>query len=261
MNQNSISTLYNKSNYLNKSIKYIKNSRIVEYDIKSAGLNILYELKYIDDDVYDYISSMPKKERSIYIGKMLRRNPEMNIALNNGFKHAMEMFIRNNNIVDKDILSIKKDAIYIIDKNIDNLNIQGRLKFVKKKTYDTYINIMNKEHYINISDKILDSKGYTEPIKEHHGKYLLKFLYDIIEKDHLTNDSLKIMSDLAIFKHRLITYDLPIGYYKDIVNDKYLIEMAYTTLMIDNLDDYEDKESINYNTNLKFVLEVINTLI
>ena len=36
------SNLYLKDNYLNKQIQVINNCKITEYDLKSAGMNILY---------------------------------------------------------------------------------------------------------------------------------------------------------------------------------------------------------------------------
>jgi len=240
-------------------MKYIKSSSIVEYDMKSAGMNILYELGYINEEKFKQLKSMNKYKRNVEIGLMLRKNRDMNEALIKGFEYARQMFIVNNNIQDHEILSIKKDAIYVINKLVTNLDVTDNIKFVKKKEYDTYINIMNREHYINLQQNDIDVKGYREGVFEHHINYMIKFLYDIIKMDSQM-DKESIVEELTIFKHRYITFDLPRGYYKDIINNKYIIDMEFDTLTIDNIGE-SNKEILNYNVNLKFILEVINALL
>lgn len=45
-----MNNLYLKDNYTNKDLKYIKNTIITEYDMESAGMNILTELGYFSED-------------------------------------------------------------------------------------------------------------------------------------------------------------------------------------------------------------------
>ena len=41
-------SLYEKHNYLNKSIRHIINEKLTEYDIKDAGFNIIKRDKLLD---------------------------------------------------------------------------------------------------------------------------------------------------------------------------------------------------------------------
>ena len=76
--------LSQKNNYTS-TIKYIKNTIITEYDMESAGLNILTELGYFSEDERNRLLSINKLDRNIIIGKLLRNNPKMVEGLENGF--------------------------------------------------------------------------------------------------------------------------------------------------------------------------------
>ena len=54
-----VSLLWQKTNYTNRDIDYLKNVLITEYDISSAGMNILYDLGAINSDKYEILKSMP----------------------------------------------------------------------------------------------------------------------------------------------------------------------------------------------------------
>ena len=65
-----VSLLWQKTNYTNRDIDYLKNVIITEYDISSAGMNILYDLGAINSDKYEILKSMKKHGRK-YIAHVI----------------------------------------------------------------------------------------------------------------------------------------------------------------------------------------------
>ena len=238
-----LNNLYLKDNYTNKDLKYIKNTIITEYDMESAGMNILTELGYFSEDDRKKLMEMDKLKRNVLIGNLLRRNPKMNEDLHHGFAEARRIFFEKNNIDEYDVLSIKKDAIFLIGNKIIDPNISKYIKIRPKHRYTSY----------------MDVKNYGAIAKEHHKDYLLKDLKEVLrnsEKGQVKDNFIK----LAVLKDKLISYNLPKGYYLDILREQYLIEGSgfRTNLALHNIEDeaVQDKVLL-YNNNLKFILEII----
>lgn len=254
-----MNNLYLKDNYTNKDLKYIKNTIITEYDMESAGMNILTELGYFSEDDRKKLMEMDKLKRNVLIGNLLRRNPKMNEDLHHGFAEARRIFFEKNNIDEYDVLSIKKDAIFLIGNKIIDPNISKYIKIRPKHRYTSYINIMDRENYYNSDTDTMDVKNYGSIAKEHHKDYLLKDLKEVLrnsEKGQVKDNFIK----LAVLKDKLISYNLPKGYYLDILREQYLIEGSEfrTNLALQNIEDeaVQDKVLL-YNNNLKFILEII----
>ena len=67
------SDLYKRDLYVTKQYDYIRNVNVVEYDIRSAGLNVLRHYGKISQYDYDRLSKMEKIVRNVKIG-LLERN-------------------------------------------------------------------------------------------------------------------------------------------------------------------------------------------
>ncbi|QQO92578.1 hypothetical protein CPT_Machias_201 [Staphylococcus phage Machias] len=255
-----MSNLWQKTNYTSK-VKYIKDTIITEYDIKSAGMNILYDSNWLDEKTYNMLKNTPKYERNVIIGKMLRKNKDMNNALIEGFKIARKFFMMNNNLSDNDVLSIKKDAIFVIGKKCNNLKISNNVRFVESDTFDNYINILDKEHYIDLYNNRIEIKGYQKGIKEHHEKYLFNFLFECLWEDK-KKDKTDLYKKLLIFKNNLINHNLDPGYYKDIIENEYIIDLNTMKVFIDeDLEDNLRNGNLSYENQLRFLTDLISTLL
>lgn len=252
--------IYEKDNYTNQNINYIKNNLVTEYDISSAGLSILTDLNYFSDNDYNDLMSMDKLERNIIIGKELKKNNDMNTALMNGFAQVRAVFFEQNNIQDHDVLSIKKDAIFLINKDINiNGNISKHVTFNKKNTYNAYINIGRKEHYLDIEHNKLIVKKYPELVKERHKDYLFKLLKDVLFLDTQNNKD-EIYKQLAMFKYKFVIYNLEKEYYRSIKTGNYEVRLNNTLIELDDIHD-NVLEDIVTGYNMEFILSIIETLL
>ena len=259
------SSLWQKTNYTNRDIDYLKNVTITEYDISSAGMNILYDLGMISTDRYAVLSSMRKHDRVVAIG-MLLKDAEMNKALSYGFEQARKIFIEQNGLEDGSILSIKRDAFYLINKDTGiNGEISSHIKFKKRKTYSSFIQIDRKEHYLEFSRETgssLEVKGYKEIVRQVHKDHLFKFLQDILVKDLLGTSKKELFIELLRFKDEFVSRQLPQGYYRELVEGTYPV-IGYVNVYGSPALDTSviPLEQIDYRVNLNFVLGVINLIL
>ena len=110
-----ISQLYKRINY-SSEFSYIISRYIREYDISKANINILYSLNLITKSQYEYLDKADRMERQVIIGLMQQKDNNISIALKKGIIEAKEQFFVSNNIQDNEVLCIKNDAIFLIDK-------------------------------------------------------------------------------------------------------------------------------------------------
>lgn len=257
-----MNNLHLKNNYTNKDLKYIKNTIITEYDMESAGMNILTELGYFSEEDRKKLLSMDKLKRNVLIGKMLRKNPKMMEDLEKGFAEARRIFFQVNNIDEYDVVSVKRDAIFIIGNKKIGHNISKYIKIRPKNRYTSYINIMGYENYYNSDTDKLDVKKYSKEVIEVHKDFLLKDLKEILKNSELGLTKENFIK-LAVLKDKMVSYNLPKEYYFDIMRSSYLIKgIENVNFSIQNIEeDSVEKGILLYNNNFKFILEIIEQVL
>jgi hypothetical protein len=251
--------LYMKHNYVNRNLVYLKNNIIREYDMVNAGINILHHHKVLSDEEYVNLNQMDKLAKNIVVGKFLKKNPDINEALMNEFINIRKDLFEVNGIQDDDILSIKKDAVFIINKRLNNLQLNEDYLFQEKNKYSGYINIDRKEFYYNIEQRKFDIKGYSKDIKAFHENYLFKELEQLMYLD-MNNEKNMVFESLIKLKYDFVERNLDKGYYLDLTQGKYIFQTIGSMLSLDDIDD-ELKQYCFINNNLNFILRVISTLI
>jgi hypothetical protein len=251
--------LYLKHNYLNKDIAYLRNNIIREYDMVNAGINILRHNNIFSQEEYDQLNSMDKLEKNILVGKFLKNNPDISDALMNEFINIRKELFDRNGITDDDVLSIKKDAIFVINKKIHDLELNEFYQFQEKNKYIGYMNIDNKEFYYDMTKRRLDIKGFSKHIKEFHKDYLFKELEELMYLD-LSDEKNMVFEKLIQFKYNFVTKELPKEYYYDIQQGKYLFETIGQMFHLEDIDD-DLKKICFINNNLNFILKIIKTIL
>ena len=110
-----MSDLYTRVNY-SSDISYLNNVFIYELDISKANISILYSLEAIDKETYEYLYNAERMVRQVYIGKLMKNNKKIIKILKTGIIAAKKMLFESNNIQDYDVLSIKNDAVFLINR-------------------------------------------------------------------------------------------------------------------------------------------------
>lgn len=213
-----ISDLYLRDTYLNKNIDLLTNQTIIEYDLKSANVNLCREYHLLPDEKIDKIAAMPKAERVKTIGKMMRKDKKFTEDLKASFVDIRHRFFEANEVVDGDILAIRKDAIFCL-RRVD-YDTFGKCFFDSKNTYTSFLRLDRLEFYYNsmgrhFGDKArVDVKGISDEELKKHEEFMMEFFRNLFKKLE-TGDKASQIRFLKRFidnyKHRR----LEVGYYRE----------------------------------------------
>lgn len=249
-----------QTSYINPS-RYI-SGRIVEYDIKAANINTLYEARAIDDKLYNYLLFLPKKDREVYIGKLIKSDNKYYDCIKNGIISAKKKLIQyNGNIEVPDIVRIANDAVYI-NKSYDLKNTKfGNIEFKKSNPYSSMIWLQSKGtnllifFYYNNNGINIDVKGINTQCQLLHADYMLTFIANVIynlEKVSL-EDALNLVTS---FYEDYINMRLPLGYYREL-NSMSLYRLKYTDFAV----ECPGNEPVDINFNLYIIRDLYSILL
>lgn len=249
-----ISTLYERHNYLNQYVDLLINEKIYEYDIKSAGFNLLKYYNLIDDKTFRMLSRLDKKRRQIQIGLMCRKDRQLSKDLNDAFVNMRKEFFVANQIQDKDVLSIKKDAIFVL-RPCDNVEFNN-IFFSLKNVYTSFMHIDRKQLFYN--KDTLDVKGISDTLIPYHEDYMCDFISTYLH--YLELDSMKTLKKFLVeFCYLYKTRELPIDYYREFNVNSCFRYNADKGVLFESIGD-PNMIDISYNyTNV--IIPMINIII
>ena len=237
-------------------VKALFNHRIVEYDMKSANTSIAREFGLLPEKRIKELENLPKKDGEISVGLILRDNPEYSEKQKLGFIAARKLFFTQNEILDEEVVAIKRDAIFVM-RYVDNEQVTDNINFRMKNVYSSFINLgKNIEIYYN--QEGLDIKGIDDEIyKERHSEYFGMFLYSLIRRIESSERNsyltyLRMMFDM--YKHR----QLDSGYYREF-NAK--SQFHYLDGSYANEEYIEDLNAVDISCNLNIILKLMTMLV
>ena len=251
--------LANKNTYLNKNISYMRNIIVREYDLKDGGFSIIKKKKLLPEHEIEKISEMDKLNKNIYIGKLHHIYKDLAKGLIDGFREARVDFYKINSIKDEQILSIKKDAMFLIDTKVKNTRIDEYYEFSLKNKYTSYMNLRNIELYYSSYNNVLDVKGISKSNVLLHKNYILSEISKFIR----LNENLNIKKKLLFNKFLSLTNDyknrkLDIGYYREFnANSLYRSNIVNTIYM----ENYSDISSIDISYNYGIIIDIFNNIV
>lgn len=250
--------LYEKHNYLNRNIEYLINNEITEYDMKSAGFNIIKKFKLLDNNKIEHLESLSKKRRQITIGLYQKDDPAFKEELNEKFIEMRKLFFEANELKDDEVLSIKKDAIVTLRKCFNTTF--DNVEFVDKNVYTSYFYINKFEFYVN--DKTLDLKGIDNEKLELHRAYMLDFLYKIFRLFETNSNKKYIIENLREFISFYKDKMLHIGYYRELNRDSlYKLNREFLNDYI-GLENTKTLDGIDISYNyMKYIVPIMNILL
>ena len=230
-------------------------SEIYEYDIKSAGFNLLKRYKLIPEEKLIKLEGHNKKLRQIYIGLMCRKDKELKNALNDAFINIRKDFFESNDIQDNEVLSIKKDAIFLLrpcyNTQFDNV------EFVKKNVYTNYIYIDKKEIYCNKEN--VHVKGINdEKVEKYHKEYMCDLIATCLRLLESMNEK-KLKEVLVEFSHMYKNRELPIEYYRSFDKNSFYTYNGDSRVLFEDIGDV-NMIDISYNY-INIIIPLQNILI
>lgn len=153
-------------NWTNKGKNFEIDSGIIEYDIKSGNVSVCREYGLLNEKQLAQIESMPKDKRVRTVGLLMRSSKKFAQALEEHFDIAVNTFIEQNHLDrDQDVIDIKKDAVFVINKKITKADVGSNIHFARKNIYDSFVRLGRFEFFIN--DDTVDVKGLQEQQSLH----------------------------------------------------------------------------------------------
>lgn len=232
------------------------NSVIVEWDIRSAGINIIQEYKLLPEDKIKALLKLPKKKMNIAVGEIGRKDKDFAKELENKFNEVTHLFINENSLdIDYDIVSVKRDAIFVINKEIVNSRFGEYIEFIPKNRYSRYLYLKPYEFYVT-PEGTIDIKGISsdKELRENfinkHKDGILNLILELIYVAEGSNlDREKINDFLASFVSMYKNKELDYAYYREFTLDsKFRCNMFGNTVLMDEVNDYYlAKTDISYN--------------
>lgn len=257
-----MSNLYERSNYLDKDINYLFNCEIREYDMQEAGFNLIREFKLLSDKQIEMLSKLSKDQRHIRIGYLLK-DKEFAKIHKEAFKEARRMFFEANELEDEDILSVKKDAIFVIKKNCIH-NQKGFINFRIKNQYLGYLYLNKMEIYYTNPDTDLDIKNIGDKDKtiEYHKDYMIDFIKDLFTMN-IYNDRKSVIKYLTDFIRMYRNNELDVNYYREFNDGNYFkIFEDNEWIDIQELSNDFDIEKVNKTYNyFNYLVPIANIFI
>lgn len=249
--------LYKKHNYLNKNIPYLISNEIVEYDIQSAGFNILKKFGLVSEDKIKYLETLGKQHRQVQIGLYIKADKELGKKINEKFVEVRQWFFENNNLTDEDVLSIKKDAVITLKRCL--ITEMDNITFVEKNLYTSYYYINRYEFYYN--KNTIDVKGIGDEVLDLHHEYMLDFLSNFFNLNEISSKK-RVSEFIVEFIHHYKNRQLNIGYYRELNNQSLfrLIEThADNQIGVRESGNVNDIE-IGYNY-IRYIVPLISILL
>lgn len=252
--------IYEKHFFLNKNIDFLIDTDIREYDMKAGGLSIIKQHKLLSQDKIDVLEKMDKIERNKQIGLYQKGHPELIDATNSGFIEARRLFCEANKLEEGDILTIKKDAIFVINKNCHETQF-GSYNFSVKNLYHSYLYLNKIEFYYKSKDEPMDIKNLSKDKVGLHTEYILDMLKDFIYllSTNQTN-KLPVVNWVIDFALAYRRRELAMGYYREMNdNSAYMLNMDGRVIGIEETDDLEHL-NILYNY-YKYIVPLVDILV
>lgn len=257
--------LYQKTLYLNKDLSYLFNCEIIEYDMKRAGLSLiqskLFKLRdYVGEKKIKELEFMGKEECNKEIGVM-QKNKEFAKLLLETFAEARKMFFEANDIPNNNILAIKKDAIFIINKRCEHC-IFDTINFRIKNVYYGYMYLNKCEFYYKDSMSPIDVKGIDDEILQAHQDYMLDFIRDVFTLAN-NQDIESIQSHLLKFISAYRSLNLDKEYYRNLNSTSLFtyIDPESGPMEVKGIDEDDiDKLDISYNY-FNYIIPIISIFV
>ena len=212
--------LAENTNYTNKDYHYLKNVSITEWDIQSAGLSVLKFKTLLPEEELIKLSNMEKHARTVYEGNLQRENPILAESIIKTLAQVRKAFVLVNQIPADNILSIKKDAIFLINFTPKITCIKEFFNFRKKGEYTTFLQINNKEFYFNSYTNILDVKGIDKIGVAEHRNFLLKDFSKFLKSSEKVEPSI-LYDVLKNYRAAYLNRELPVSFYRELDTGQY----------------------------------------
>lgn len=149
--------------WINDSQPFLVNAAITEYDIRQGNVSVMKTFQLAPDDTIKELMSLPKDERNVRVGLLMREDKSFSKALEKGFDDVVKQFIENNGLdLEEDVLAIRRDAVFVINRDIPQPNVGEYVTFRPKGVYHSYLQLNTKLEFFFAGDELPEVKGFVQ---------------------------------------------------------------------------------------------------
>ena len=229
--------------------------QITELDMVSAGLSVIKADKLLPLHLIKRLDALPKKDRSIAIGR-LSTIPELkNLAkiITDGIRNYLNEFLNINGVSSERIISVKRDAIFITGPCPGSLKLNEHVAFKPKNSYTSFLKLNGVELYAVPKRRMVDIKGIGQNNIALHKNFLVEMILDYL--GHVERNKRNIAAEtLQQFRYDYVNKKLPLGFYREFnATSKFAIQYGSHAYQL-SFDDSMDIDLINILYNLKHVI-------
>lgn len=238
--------------------RYI-SGRIVEYDIRSANISMLRRFNKISEDYYLYLLNLPKMDREIEIGLMIRNNKSLYDTIKDGIAFYKKKLIEENNIDDSKIVRIANDAVYVnTPMDLKITKFDNIIEFKQKKIYNVAMKLNSVIIFSSLrlnGDIDMDIIGLGKNYI-YHQNYMASIIGNIIYMIERCNLS-EAFNYINEFTNKYLNLELDKEYYREF-NPQSLFAIKGSPYKISNCTDIK---SIDIEYNLLILRELYSILV
>ena len=233
-------------NKTNTNIPFIHHELIEEWDIRSANTSLMKYYNLANPKIISKFEKMDKRDREINVGLLIKKNREFAAALEKSFTDIIEEFLTVNMLnPETDIVSIKKDAVFVKNKNIRHSEFgDGSVRFIKKNSYSGCLLIPRYEFYYSKDN--IDVKGLSDDVLQLHSDGTLAFISTMMQESNNWTELNQFMKEYSLaYKHK----QLPFNAYREFTSaSKFRVNLFGNEVLMDEIDeDMLEDTDIGYN--------------
>lgn len=147
--------------------------------MKRGGLSIIKNDKLLSDSEINRLDLLEKEKCNKEIGLLMRKNKKFKKELTNSFPKYMNKLIVENDVTNDEIVTIKKDALFTINKRCIK-NEFGYVQYRIKNKFDVYIKFhKNFEIFYNQENDEIVIKGISKNTQYIHRKGFIRFFKQV----------------------------------------------------------------------------------
>lgn len=226
----------------NKDYPFIHNNEVIEWDIRSANTSLMSYYNLQPENIIQKLSNMAKSQREISVGKLMRKDKDFAKALESAFNTIVEEFISANHLDWNDIVSIKKDAIFVKNHSIIKSDF-GPVHFIPKNQYKHVLLLPKYEIYL--SDLCIDVKGIPNDKLPMHENGMLDFIKSVM---NVADDYIQLQKFFKEYVSAYKSKELDFDAYREFTPDSlYRIAGEFPMLSDTMIEDDVEWLDISYN--------------
>lgn len=242
-----------KSFGLNDTNECVLSSNIFEYDMAHAAPNVIKILK--GDELYNKLLKMPKEERNIQIGLMVRDDKSLGNYIEKQLILWRNEFITLNNIKKENIIEITKDSVLFKNVIPKILKLPQRewveFRIKDRDEYSSYIRINDRFRILYDGlKKHIKIKGVKDEYV-NNSQFVKKILIPIVQalENNVSIGYTKSYKNVQICRINYIN-STDMNIYRELLHNNQLLykkfdNEVYSDNILDGEDEYLDRGS-NY---------------